>query len=83
MIGERDFESHLIAIRDLLRRNKEADAATAKKIEKLAKKLRASGGGDPEEGRYLGDHYADQVRIPRNVATQSSSKWPAGMPHLE
>ena len=61
VIGERDFESHLIAIRDLLRRNKEADAATAEKIEKLAKQLRASGGGDPEEGMYLDDYYADEA----------------------
>ena len=61
VIGERDFESHLVAIRDLLRRNKEADAATAEKIERLAKQLRASGGGDPEEGMSLDDYYADEA----------------------
>ena len=60
VIGERDFESHLVAIRDLLRRNREADRATAEKIQKLAKQLRASDGGDSEKGRYLGDYYADE-----------------------
>ena len=53
LIGEPDFESHLVAIRDLLRRNQEADAAVAEKIEELAKQLRASDGGDQEEERYL------------------------------
>ena len=60
VIGERDFESHLVAIRDLLRRNREADRATAEKIEELAKKLRTSASGDPEEGRHLDDYYADE-----------------------
>lgn len=60
VIGERDFESHLVAIRDLLRRNRESDRATAEKIKELAKQLRASDGGDSEDERYLGDYYADE-----------------------
>ncbi|MCY3941488.1 MAG: hypothetical protein OXG29_10480 [Gammaproteobacteria bacterium] len=63
LIGEKDFESHLIAIRDLLRRNRKAEAATARKIKKLAKQLRAAGGRDPEEAMHLGDYYADEAYL--------------------
>ena len=61
LIGERDLEVQLIAIRGALVRNRQADAAVAAKIKELEKQISAYAGCDQDYQMYLEGTWVDAV----------------------
>jgi hypothetical protein len=61
LVGERDLDAQLIAIRGVLRRNREAEQQVADDIKKLDSHIRAYAGGDQEYQMHMEDQWVDTL----------------------
>lgn len=61
LIGERDLDAQLIAIRGVLRRNREAEKQVAEDIKELDAHIRAYAGDDEEYQMHMENHWVDTL----------------------
>lgn len=61
LIGERDLDAQLIAIRGVLRRNREAEKQVAEEIKGLDAHIRGYAGGDEEYQMHMENHWVDSL----------------------
>jgi hypothetical protein len=61
LIGERDLDAQLIAIRGALRRNREAEKQVVEDIKSLDAHIRACAGGDEEYQMHMEDQWVDKL----------------------
>lgn len=61
LLGNNDLNSQLIAIRSLLRRNREAEAQVSQEIKQLASHIKACVDGDQEYQMHLENHWVDTL----------------------
>lgn len=61
LIGERDLDAQLIAIRAVLRRNREAEKQVAEEIKELDAHIRAYAGDDEEYQMHMEDNWVDTL----------------------
>lgn len=61
LIGERDLEAQLIAIRAVLRRNREAEKEVSEEIKDLDTHIRSYAGGDEEYQMHMENHWVDTL----------------------
>ncbi|PZX10948.1 hypothetical protein LX81_04075 [Palleronia aestuarii] len=61
LIGERHLDAQAIAIRSILRRNREAEKQVAEEIKELDAHIRAYAGGDEEYQMHIENHWVDTL----------------------
>lgn len=61
LIGERDLDAQLIAIKSVLRRNREAEKEVSEEIKALDAHIRGYAGGDEEYQIHLEHHWVDTL----------------------
>lgn len=61
LVGERDLDSQLFAIKGVLRRNRETEKQVAEEIKSLDAHIRTYSGGEEEYQMHLENHWADTL----------------------